>query len=62
MRKHLLSARAGKVELSALVDKLGLSAHADKDCFPDKSTLSVRADNIFFSDKPGLSERTPLRR
>ena len=46
--------------LSARTDKMGLSAHADKDCFPDRTTLSARADNIGFPDKPGLSERNPL--
>ena len=51
LRKPILSARA---------DKVGLSAHADKDCFPGKPTLSARADNMGFLDTPGLSERKPL--
>ena len=27
--------------LSARADKMGLSVHGDKDCFPGKTTLSV---------------------
>ena len=39
MRKPILSPRA---------DKVGLSAHADKDCFPDKPTLPACTDNVNF--------------
>ena len=32
--------------LSACTDKVGLSVHAGKDCFPGKPTLSASADNM----------------
>ena len=32
--------------LSVHADKVRLSAHEDKDCFPDKPTLAARTDNM----------------
>ena len=51
LRKSILSAPANEV---------GLSAHADKDCFSDKPTLSVRADNMGFLRKTEIIRRKPI--
>ena len=42
-----------------IADKVGFSAHVDKDCFPDKPTLPARADDMGFVRKTGFIREKP---